>query len=166
MDNPNTDWSINPIHTWSINPIHTWSINPIHTWSINPIHTWSINPIHTWSINPHHTWAINPAHTWSINPHHTPSLRPTSIGFKGYLVMEKNKNVALYYTVDCNVRENVLLIFDCAGNPAFLAVGRATGYSIFEYNSLAYVAYMESNGKGGYNWFDVNGQWLYYAVKK
>lgn len=166
MDNPKKDWSINPIHTWSINPIHTWVINPIHTWAINPIHTWSINPVHTWALNPHHRWALNPVHTWGLNPRRTPLLRPDSSSFKGYLVVDKNTDLALYYTVDCNVQEDVLLIFDGADNPAFVAVGRAGGYSIFNYNDMEYVGYMASNGKGGYNWFSTDGEWLYYVVKK
>ena len=166
MDNPNKDRSINPIHTWSINPIHTWSINPIHTWAINPIHTWSINPVHTWALNPHHTWALSPVHTWGLNPRRTPSLRPDSSRFKGYIVVDKNTDLALYYTVDCNVQEDVLLIFDGADNPAFVAVGRAGGYSIFNYNDMEYIGYLASNGKGGYNWFSTDGEWLYYVVKK
>ena len=166
MDNPNKDRSINPIHTWSINPIHTWSINPIHTWAINPIHTWSINPVHTWALNPHHTWALSPVHTWGLNPRRTPSLRPDSSRFKGYIVVDKTTDLALYDTVDCNVQEDVLLIFDGADNPAFVAVGRAGGYSIFNYNDMEYIGYLASNGKGGYNWFSTDGEWLYYVVKK
>ena len=165
MNNPKRDLSINPDHTWAINPIHTWAINPIHTWAINPIHTWSINPVHTWALNPHHTWALNPVHTWAINPRHTPSLKPNSPSFKGYLVVDKNTDMALYYTVDCKVND-VLLVFDGADNPAFVAVGRAGGYSVFNFETMEYVGYMASNGKGGYNWFSVNGEWLYYVVKK
>ena len=158
MNNPKKDLSINPDHTWSINPIHTWSINPIHTWSINPIHTWSINPVHTWSLNPHHTW--------SINPRQTPSLKPNSSSFKGYLVVDKNTDIAVCYTVDCDTNVDVLLVFDGADNPVFVAVGRAGGYSIFNYNDMEYVGYMASNGKGGYNWFSTDGEWFYYVVKK
>ena len=155
----------NPKRDLSINPDHTWAINPIHTWAINPIHTWSINPVHTWALNPHHTWALNPVHTWAINPRHTPSLKPNSPSFKGYLVVDKNTDMALYYTVDCKVND-VLLVFDGADNPAFVAVGRAGGYSVFNFETMEYVGYMASNGKGGYNWFSVNGEWLYYVVKK
>ena len=147
------------------NPKRDWSINPDHTWAINPIHTWSINPVHTWALNPHHTWALNPVHTWAINPRHTPSLKPNSPSFKGYLVVDKNTDMALYYTVDCKVND-VLLVFDGADNPAFVAVGRAGGYSVFNFETMEYVGYMASNGKGGYNWFSVNGEWLYYVVKK
>lgn len=166
MNNPKKDWSINPDHTWAINPIHTWSINPIHTWSINPIHTWSINPVHTWALNPQHTWALNPLHTWAINPRHTPSLKPNSSSFKGYLVVDKKSDMVLYYTVDCKADVDVLLVFDGADNPVFVAVGRAGGYSIFNFESMEYVGYMASNSKDGYNWFSVNGMWLYYVVKK
>ena len=166
MNNPKKDWSINPDHTWTINPIHTWSINPIHTWSINPIHTWSINPVHTWGLNPHHTWALNPVHTWSINPRQTPSLKPSSPSFKGYLVVDKNTDIALYYTVDCKAGVDVLLVFDGADNPVFVAVGRAGGYSIFKFETMEYVGYMASNGKEGYNWFSLKGEWLYYVLKK
>ena len=147
------------------NPKRDWSISPDHTWAINPIHTWSINPVHTWALNPHHTWALNPVHTWAINPRHTPSLKPNSPSFKGYLVVDKNTDMALYYTVDCKVND-VLLVFDGADNPAFVAVGRAGGYSVFNFETMEYVGYMASNGKGGYNWFSVNGEWLYYVVKK
>ncbi|MCR5819827.1 MAG: hypothetical protein K6F94_02595 [Bacteroidaceae bacterium] len=166
MNNPKKDWSINPDHTWAINPIHTWAINPIHTWAINPIHTWSINPVHTWALNPHHTWALNPAHTWSLNPRHTPSLRPNSSSFEGYLVIDKNSDHAIYYTVDCKAEVDVLLVFDGADNPAFVAVGRAGGYSLFDYKTMEYVGYMASNGKDGYNWFSVDGEWHYYVLKK
>jgi hypothetical protein len=31
---------------------------------------------------------------------------------------------------------------------------------------MAYIGYLASNGKGGYNWFSTNGEWLYYVVKK
>ena len=166
MNNPKNDWSINPDHTWAINPKHTWAINPVHTWAINPIHTWSINPVHTWALNPHHTWALNPTHTWALNPRHTPSLKPNSSSFKGYLIVDKKTDIAVYYTVDCNVSQDVLLIFDGADNPAFVAVGRAGGYSLFNYETMAYVGYMASNGKGGYNWFSTDGDWMYYVVKK
>ena len=166
MENPKKDWSINPDHTWAINPIHTWSINPDHTWAINPIHTWSINPVYTWALNPHHTWALNPTHTWSLNPRHTPSLKPNSSKFNGYLVVDKNTDIAIYYTVDCKAKVDVLLVFDGADNPTFVAVGRTGGYSLFNYETLEYVGYMASNGKTGYNWFSVSGEWLYYVVKK
>ena len=166
MHNPKKDWSINPDHTWAINPIHTWAINPIHTWAINPIHTWSINPVHTWALNPHHTWALNPEHTWALNPRHTPSLKPNSSNFTGYVVVDMNTDKAIYYTVDCKANVDVLLVFDGADNPAFVAVGRAGGYSVFNYETMEYVGYMASNGKDGYNWFDVSGNWQYYVVKK
>ena len=166
MDNPKKDWAINPVHTWSINPIHTWAINPVHTWSINPIHTWSINPVHTWALNPHHTWALNPVHTWAVNPRRMPALKPNSPIFKGYLVVDVKTDIAIYYTVDCKVKEDVLLVFDGADNPVFVAVGRAGGYSIFNYGDMAYIGYLASNGKGGYDWFSTNGEWLYYVVKK
>lgn len=165
MNNPKRDWTINPDHTWAINPKHTWAINPEHTWAINPIHTRSINPVHTWALNPHHTWALNPVHTLAINPRHTLSLKPNSSSFNGYLVVDKNTDMALYYTVDCKVND-VLLIFDGADNPVFVAVSRAGGYSIFNFETMEYVGYMASNGKEGYNWFSVNGEWLYYVVKK
>lgn len=164
--NPKSDWSINPDHTLSINPKYTRSINPTHTRNINPIHTWDINPVHTWSISPVHTWSINPIHTWSINPKHIPSLKPSNAGFKGLLVKDKETDVSLYYTVDCNVDENVLIIFDYTDNPVFFAVGRQTGYSIFDFNTQTYIGYWESNGKGGYNWFNLNDEWIYYVVKK
>ena len=61
---------------------------------------------------------------------------------------------------------DVLLVFDGADNPVFVAVGRAGGYSIFNYGDMAYIGYLASNGKGGYNWFSTNGEWLYYVVKK
>ena len=160
--NPKSDWSINPDHTWAINPKHTWAINPTHTWAINPIHTWAINPVHTWAISPVHTWAINPMHTWAINPKHTPSLKPSSVGFKGLL--DKDTDVALYYSVDCHVKENVLIIFDYTDNPVFFAVGRQSGYSIFDFKTQAYIGYWASNGKGGYNWFNLNDDWLYYVI--
>ena len=162
--NPKSDWSINPDHTWAINPKHTWAINPPHTWAINPIHTWAINPVHTWAISPVHTWAINPMHTWAINPKHTPSLKPSSVGFKGLLVKDKDTDVALYYSVDCHVKENVLIIFDYTDNPVFFAVGRQSGYSIFDFKTQAYIGYWASNGKGGYNWFNLNDDWLYYVI--
>ena len=162
--NPKTDWSINPIHTWAINPKHTWSINPTHTWAINPIHTWAINPVHTWAISPVHTRAINPFHTWSINPKHTPSLKPGSTGFKGYEVKDKDSDVSVYYTVECNVKEKVLIVFDYSDNPVYFAIGRDTGYSIFDFNTQAYIGYWASNGKDGYNWFDLDNEWMYYTL--
>lgn len=64
-----------------------------------------------------------------MNPRLTPSLRSDNYGFKGYLVVDENTDIALYYTVDSNVREDVILILDGADNPAFLAVGRENALS-------------------------------------
>ena len=131
--------SKNPKSDWSINPDHTWAINPKHTWAINPTHTWAINPIHTWAINPVHTWAISPVHTWAINPMHTWAINPKHT-------------------------PSVLIIFDYTDNPVFFAVGRQSGYSIFDFKTQAYIGYWASNGKGGYNWFNLNDDWLYYVI--
>lgn len=61
---------------------------------------------------------------------------------------------------------DVLLEFDGADSPAFVAVGRDGVYSIFNFENMEYVGYMASNEKDGYIWFSVDGEWLYYVVKK
>jgi hypothetical protein len=46
----------------------------------------------------------NPKKDRSINSKHTPSLKPSNSGFKGMLVKDKETDVSLYYTVDCNIK--------------------------------------------------------------
>lgn len=46
----------------------------------------------------------NPKKDRSIISKHTPSLKPSNAGFKGMLVKDKETDVSLYYTVDCNVK--------------------------------------------------------------
>ena len=160
--NPVQSLQVNPMRNWQINPARNWQINPIRNWQINPGRNWLINPGRNWLINPLRNMQIDPNRNMMIDPHRNITLDPTkSLNIPGYYVCSVADNNCYYFTVK-TPSQNIILIFDANNSFCFFAVGANDCYAVFSINDMSYVGTLCPNGVGRYNWFALNGQWLYF----
>ena len=161
--NPARNWQINPARNWQINPARNWQINPARNWQINPARNWQINPVRNWQINPARNWQINPARNWQINPAHNWQINPfRTSNFDGLYVFSNETNNCELYIVKV-VDTPVILFFNDSNELSYFGIECNGNYSLFSLD-MEYVGFMCSNGKKGYNWFNINCGWIYWVV--
>ena len=168
--NPNTNWQINPARNWQINPARNWQINPARNWQINPARNWQINPARNWQIdparnwqiNPFRNWQVNPLRNWEINPLRNTNINPSCLSFNGYYVFSTKDITCNFYLIKTELK-NVFLGYDEANNFSLLLIGVDKSFAIYT-QALEYVGFLCPNSKDGYNWFDLEGNWLYFVV--
>lgn len=139
QENPKFNSSINPEYNSSINPKYNSSINPEYNSTLNPDYNSSINPNYNSSINPDYNSSVNPDYNSAINPTYNSSLAPSSESWSGYYLFDLESE-PFGIVVFAN-RENLLV------------------YS----GSMQRVGNLISNGEGGYNWFNLDNDWIAYA---
>lgn len=168
--NPNTNWQINPVQNWQICPAKNWQINPARNWQINPFRNWHVNPTRNWHINPNRNWQVNPAHNWRINPlrnwklnpYRNVNVNPLSPTFCGLYVINTNSFTCDFYLVKTEM-QNVMLGYNETNNLSFLLIGIDKIFAVYTL-TFEYIGFLCSNSKDGYNWFDLEGNWLYFVV--
>ena len=162
--NPARNWQINPARNWQINPARNWQINPARNWQINPARNWQIYPARNWQINPARNWQINPARNMQVNPVHNIMIDPfRSLNIPGCYVNNVQDFTCTYFTVKAETQD-VFLIFDANRIFSFFAAGNAGCYAVYTVATFEYVGFLCPNGAGKYNWFDLNGNWLYFLT--
>jgi hypothetical protein len=156
--NPLRRPSINPSQTPSINPASTSAINPARTASINPQRTASINPARTARFDPARTASINPMRTASLNPNRTASIDPRRArAISGFYAFDLTGAI-MGFTVAAN--SQVLLCFTAECDwTAFLVSNGRGGYNQFDLG-LKWTAFLVSNGTNGFNRFDTGLNWV------
>ena len=160
--NPLCNWEIDPKRNWQIDPKRNWQIDPKRNWEIDPKRNWQIDPVRNWQVNPARNWQINSVRNWQVNPARNYTINPNNVNFKGLYVVKKSSLECDYYLVK-TVLSNVLLGYDEGNNYTYLLIGVNNVYSIYD-NEIKYIGYLCPNSKGGYNWFDINGNWVYFLV--
>ncbi len=147
-----------PIHSTLRDPAHNWQINPARNWQINPVRNWQINPARNWQINPAQNWQINPAHNYQINPYR-------NVLFSGLFVNRVNDNSAMYFAVNSGIN-GIILFFDSELRFSYYAVNVQSPTicgPVFTAENNDYTGFLCPCGSGGFNWFDLNGEWLYFT---
>ena len=145
----------NPARNWQLDPARNWQINPARNWQINPARNWQINPARNWQINPARNWQINPARNSAIDPYRTSK-------FDGLYVFSNETNNCEQYIVKV-VDTPVVLFFNDANELNYFGVEYKGICSIFSLD-MEYIGFMCSNGKNGYNWFNINCEWICWVV--
>ena len=153
--NPARNWQLDPARNWQINPARNWQINPARNCQINPARNWQINPARNWQINPARNWQINPARNSAIDPYRTSQ-------FDGLYVFSNETNNCEQYIVKV-VDTPVVLFFNDANELNYFGVEYKGICSIFSLD-MEYIGFMCSNGKNGYNWFNINCEWICWVV--
>ena len=160
--NPARNWQINPARNWQINPARNWQINSARNWQINPARNWQINPARNWMVNPSRNWLIDPARNMQIDPCRNFLIDPMhSFNIPGFFICSVADYSCYYFTVKTQA-QNVFLVFDANKNFCFFATGILDCYAVFSSVDMSYVGTLCPNGAGKYNWFSLNGEWLYF----
>jgi len=174
--NPHFNYTINPNSNYLINPNSNYLINPYSNYLINPNSNYLINPNSNYLINPYSNYLINPLSNYTLNPKSNPYINPHNYSFSGQIVYDLSLNVK-YFIVKAS--EEVILFYDVELNWRYFGV-KAKGedqkkvnknkeeahpviYVVFDLNNR-WVGYMVSNGSGGFNYFSLTNQWLYFVV--
>ena len=144
-----------PIKNSQRNPARNWQLDPARNWQINPARNWQINPARNWQINPARNWQINPARNSAIDPYRTSK-------FDGLYVFSNETNNCEQYIVKV-VDTPVVLFFNDANELNYFGVEYKGICSIFSLD-MEYIGFMCSNGKNGYNWFNINCEWICWVV--
>ena len=144
-----------PIKNSQRNPARNWQLDPARNWQINPARNWQINPARNWQINPARNWQINPARNTAIDPYRTSK-------FDGLYVFSNETNNCEQYIVKV-VDTPVVLFFNDANELNYFGVEYKGICSIFSLD-MEYIGFMCSNGKNGYNWFNINCEWICWVV--
>lgn len=166
--------TINPVASKDprVNP----TLNPHFNYTINPNSNYLINPNSNYLINPYSNYLINPLSNYTLNPKSNPYINPHNYSFSGQIVYDLSLNVK-YFIVKAS--EEVILFYDVELNWRYFGV-KAKGedqkkvnknkeeahpviYVVFDLNNR-WVGYMVSNGSGGFNYFSLTNQWLYFVV--
>ena len=136
-------------------PIKNSQRNPARNWQLDPARNWQINPARNWQINPARNWQINPARNTAIDPYRTSK-------FDGLYVFSNETNNCEQYIVKV-VDTPVVLFFNDANELNYFGVEYKGICSIFSLD-MEYIGFMCSNGKNGYNWFNINCEWICWVV--
>ena len=136
-------------------PIKNSQRNPARNWQLDPARNWQINPARNWQINPARNWQINPARNSAIDPYRTSK-------FDGLYVFSNETNNCEQYIVKV-VDTPVVLFFNDANELNYFGVEYKGICSIFSLD-MEYIGFMCSNGKNGYNWFNINCEWICWVV--
>ena len=124
---------------------------PIKNSQRNPARNWQLDPARNWQINPARNWQINTA----IDPYRTSK-------FDGLYVFSNETNNCEQYIVKV-VDTPVVLFFNDANELNYFGVEYKGICSIFSLD-MEYIGFMCSNGKNGYNWFNINCEWICWVV--
>lgn len=144
---PSFSFQINPLRNTYINPNLTSNIHPKFNASLNPTFTSTLNPNFNNSIHPFGNADLNPTFSSNLNPNYNYQIvRFSNVEMYVYLFEEDKdtrnlKESDLHLTAVVYKTENPLvkIWIDADGN---------------------YSAYLVSNGKGGFNVFTVDGEYL------
>ena len=128
---------------------------PIKNSQRNPARNWLLDPARNWQINPARNWQINPARNSAIDPYRTSK-------FDGLYVFSNETNNCEQYIVKV-VDTPVVLFFNDANELNYFGVEYKGICSIFSLD-MEYIGFMCSNGKNGYNWFNINCEWICWVV--
>ena len=128
---------------------------PIKNSQRNPACNWQLDPARNWQINPARNWQINPARNSAIDPYRTSK-------FDGLYVFSNETNNCEQYIVKV-VDTPVVLFFNDANELNYFGVEYKGICSIFSLD-MEYIGFMCSNGKNGYNWFNINCEWICWVV--
>ena len=128
---------------------------PIKNSQRNPARNWQLDPARNWQINPARNWQINPARNSAIDPYRTSK-------FDGLYVFSNETNNCEQYIVKV-VDTPVVLFFNDANELNYFGVEYKGICSIFSLD-MEYIGFMCSNGKNGYNWFNINCEWICWVV--
>ena len=127
-----------------------------------PIKSISRNPAINTVINPARNWQINPARNWQVDPIQNSQIDPfRSLNIPGYYINSVQDLTCNYFTVKTGVK-NVFLIFDAQKVFSYFSVENAGCHSLFSTSNFEYIGFLCPNNAGKYNWFDLNGNWLYF----
>lgn len=157
------DPSRDPKFSFQINPLRNTYINPEFTSNIHPKFNASLNPTFTSTINPNFSNNINPFGNADLNPTFSSNLNPN---YNFHIV--SFSNVEMYvYMFDENVNTRSLTEDDL-NLTAVVYKTENPSVKIWIDVEGNYSAYLVSNGKGGFNVFSVDGDFLeiYFVSNK
>lgn len=120
-----------------------------------PIKNSQRNPARNWQLDPARNWQINPARNSAIDPYRTSKFDEL------YVFSNETNNCEQYIVKVVDIP--VVLFFNDANELNYFGVEYKGICSIFSLD-MEYIGFMCSNGKNGYNWFNINCEWICWVV--
>jgi|SRR5690606_12084987 len=161
---PKFSFQINPLRNSYINPELTSNIHPKFNASLNPTFTSDINPTLNFTINPFGNTDLNPTFASNLNPNYNFQIVSFSnVEMYVYMFEEgvdtrslKEDDLEFTAVIYRTENSNVKIWIDADGNySAFLVANGKGGFNVFSVDGDFLEIYLVSNKQGGYNIFSL-----------